>query len=330
MRIRKLFRRLAEDGAIRSCYEASGARYVVQRVLTNDGFSCDVVAPSLIPRKPGERRKTDRLDAIMLARLLRSGHLTPVAVPGEEQEAVRSLVRLRTATMTQIQDTKRRISGILLSQGLVFRGTKTAWTKRHRQWLGKLRGEIGDGPMATVIRVELEQLEYLETKLRSLDAEIEDHARREPYRRIVEALESLRGVKTLTAMVLATEIGDVGRFRSPKALMAWAGLVPSVRSSGNYERRGPITKTGNHHVRRILIEAAWHHRHRAGADLILNRRRQGKPTDVVAIAVKAQHRLSKKYFRLSLRKHPNKAVTAVAGELCGFVWAIMNAAPQLS
>ena len=328
MKVRKLLRRLSQVGNVRACYEASGLGYVVQRVLTNDGFHCDVIAPSLIPRKPGDRRKNDRLDAINLAKLYRGGYLTSVTVPNEEQESLRSLVRLRTSTTEQVQDTKRRIGGILLSQGHVFRGTKSAWTKKHREWLSKLRTELGDGPMATVIRVELEQLEYLETKLRSLDAEIEGYARREPYREIVEALCCLRGVKVLTAMVLITEIGDVRRFRSPRSLMAWVGLIPKERSSGSRERKGPITKTGNTHVRRILIEAGWHHRHRSGANLVLNRRRQGQPADIVAIAVKAQHRLSKKFRQLSLRKHPNKAVTAVARELCGFIWAIMRAAPQ--
>jgi transposase len=328
MRVRKLFRRLSREGAVRACYEASGVGYVLQRALTRDGFFCEVVAPSLIPRKPGERRKTDRIDAVSLAKLYRSGHLTAVAVPSTEQESVRGLVRLRTSTMKQVQDTKRRINGILLVQGLVFRGTKTLWTKQHRAWLSKLRGEIDDGAMATVIRTELEQLEYLETKLHSLDAELERFARRDPYREMVEALCCLRGVRVLTAMVLVTEIGDIRRFRSPRALMAWMGLVPQERSSGSVERRGPITKTGNTHVRRILVEAGWNHRHRAGADLILKRRRQGQPPEIVAIAVKAQHRLSKKFYRLGLRKHPNKTVVAVARELCGFVWAIMTVAPQ--
>lgn len=328
MRVRKLFRRLTRDGVVRACYEASGVGYVLRRALTRDGFFCEVVAPSLIPRKPGDRRKTDRIDAISLAKLYRSGHLTPVAVPSTEQESVRSLVRLRTSTMRQVQDTKRRINGILLSQGLVFRETRSLWTKQHRAWLSKLREEIDDGPMAVVIRTELEQLEYLEAKLHSIDAEIENLARREPYREMVEALCCLRGVKTLTAMVLVTEIGDVRRFRSPRSLMAWVGLVPQERSSGNVERRGPITKSGNAHVRRILVEAGWNHRHRSGANLILNRRRQGQPPEIVSIAVKAQHRLSKKFYRLGLRKHANKVVVAVARELCGFVWAIMTVAPQ--
>lgn len=325
--VRRFFRRLGKQGAVRACYEASGAGFVLQRVLDRDGFRCEVVAPSLIPRRPGDRRKTDRLDARRLARLYRSGHLTAVQVPSEEQEAIRSLVRLRGAYMRQVRSTKHRITAMLRVQGLTFRGTKSLWTVRHRAWLSKLRGEL-TGAIGTCLLTELEHLEYLETQRRSLDAEIDRYAQRAPYRETVEALQCLRGVKVLTAMTLATEIGDAQRFRSPRALMSWVGLIPSERSSGDRERRGPITKAGNAHARRLLIEAAWNHRHRPGADLIIKRRREGQPPDVVAIAVKAQHRLAKKLHRLWLRKHPNVAVVAVARELCGFVWAIMKAAPQ--
>lgn len=327
---RRLFRRLAKRGSVRSCYEASGVGFVVHRVLADDGFWCEVIAPTLIPRMAGDRRKTDRLDAIRLARLYRGGHLTPVQVPSEEQEAVRSLVRLRLAYQRQITRTKHRINGMLLAQGHVFQGTKSNWTKKHRAWLSKLRTQL-EGPQGTCLAIELEHLEYLETQLRALDAEIERIAAREPYRETVEGLQCLRGVKTLTAMTLATEIGDIHRFRSPRALMAWVGLVPSERSSGARERRGPITKTGNGHVRRVLVEAAWNNHHRAGSNLILNRRRQGQPPGIVGIAIKAQHRLSKRFYRLSLRKTHNVAVTAVARELAGFVWALMKeAAPQPS
>lgn len=329
MKVRRLFRRLGGRGALRSCYEASGAGFVLQRVLQRDGFHCDVVAPSLIPRKPGDRRKTDRLDAIALAKLYRSGHLTPVAVPTLEQEALRGLVRLRLAYKRQIKSTKNRINGILLFQGLRFEGTKSLWTKKHRAWLQGLREELA-GPVGICVGVELQHLEYLETQLNALDAEIERYALRAPYRQQVEALQCLRGVKVLTAMSLATEIGDIARFRSPRALMAWIGLVPSERSSGDRERRGPITKAGNGHLRRLMVEAAWNNRYRAGSELILSRRRQGQPPEVVAISVKAQHRLGRKFAKLHQRKHINVASTAVARELCGFVWAIMRAAPQQS
>jgi transposase len=329
MKVRRLFRRLAKKGPVRACYEASGAGFVLQRVLAGDGFHCEVIAPSLIPRKPGDRRKTDRLDAIMLARLYRSGHLTPVHVPSREQEALRRLIRLRYEYVCYTTGTKHRISGMLRNYGHVYREGKSTWTKTHRQWLARLRDQL-DGAMRTALATELEHLEYLEMQRGVLDDEITRYAQAPPYRSEVEALCCLRGIKTLTAMTLLSEIGDVRRFSSPTALMAYFGLVPSERSSGNYERRGPITKAGNTHCRRVLVEAAWNNRHRSGADLILNRRRQGQPPDVVAIALKAQHRLYKKFWRLDHRKHRHVAITAVARELCGFVWAILNTAPQFT
>jgi len=327
MKIRRLFRRLAKKGTPRACYEASGAGFVLQRALTKDGFHCEVIAPSLIPRKPGDRRKTDRLDAIMLAKLYRSGHLTAVHVPSEHQEALRRLLRLRSTYQAYCKATKHRISGILRNHGFVFREGKTTWTKTHRAWLTKLRLEL-EGPLQTALATELEHLEYLETQRKALDAELEGYARAEPYRRSVEALCCLRGVKILTALTLLCEIDDVRRFGTPNALMAYFGLVPSEHSSGSRERRGPITKAGNTHARRLLTEAAWNNRHRSAGTLILNRRRQGQPPAVVAIAVKAQHRLARKFRRLDARKHRHVAITAVARELCGFVWAVLNAVPQ--
>lgn len=327
MQTRRLFRRLAMKGPVRACYEASGAGFVLQRVLARDGFHCEVIAPSLIPRKPGDRRKTDRLDAVNLVRLYKSGHLTPVHVPSREQEALRRLIRLRYEYVCYTTATKHRISGMLRNHGYVFREGKTPWTKTHRQWLARLREEL-DGAMHTALATELEHLEYLETQRGVLDDEIIRYAQAPPYRGYVDALCCLRGVKTLTAMTLLCEIDDVHRFRSPRALMAYFGLVPSERSSGERERRGPITKAGNTHCRRVLVEAAWNNSHRCGADLVLKRRRQGQPPDVVAIAMKAQHRLYKKFWHLKHRKHQHVAITAVARELCGFVWAILNAAPQ--
>jgi transposase len=326
-KVRRLFHRLSARGPIRSCYEASGAGFVLHRALTDHGYSCEVVAPSLIPRKPGDRRKTDRIDAIQLAKLLRSGHLTPVEVPTEEQEAVRGIVRYRAVLKQEAKRAKHRICGFLLRQGFKYNQGKTNWTSRYRIWVAQMRDTL-EGPAQLCLSMELEHLEYLETQLKSLDAEIERVSQCEPYRKTIEALQCLRGVKTLTAMTLATEIGDISRFRSPRALMAWVGLVPSERSSGDRERRGPITKAGNSEVRRVLIEAGWNNRHQGGADLILKRRRQGQDPAAVAIAMKAQHRLSKRFRRLWERKHPNVAVVAVARELTGFVWAIMNTAPQ--
>jgi transposase len=326
-KVRRLFRRLSKKGPVRSCYEASGAGFVLHRRLKQDGFHCEVIAPSLIPRKPEDRRKFDKHDAKMLAMLYRSGHLTPVHVPTEGQEAVRRLIRLRYSYQEQCKSTKRRICSILLAHGLVYRNGRSLWTKKHREWLAKQRREL-DGPLETALVAELEHLEYLEMQRNALDADIDLYAQQPPYRGMVEALCCLRGVKTLTAMILLSEIGDINRFRSPRALMAYFGLVPTEHSSGPRERKGPITKAGNTHARRILVEAAWNNRHRAGADLILNRRRQGQPPEIVAIAIKAQHRLSRRFYHLDQRKHRHVAITAVARELCGFVWAIMKAASQ--
>ena len=327
MKVRRLFRRLADRGPVRSCYEASGSGFVLQRVLADDGFHCEVIAPSLIPRRPGDRRKTDRLDAVMLARLYRSGHLTPVHIPREDTEALRRLLRLRTVYHRYATATKHRISGILRNHGHAFTQGISTWTKKHRQWLTSLRSSL-EGPLQTVLAVELEHLEYLETQYRALDAELERFASLDQYRRQVEALSCLRGVKTLTALTVLCEIDDIRRFASPRRLMAYFGLVPSEHSSGSKEQRGPITKAGNIHVRRLLVEAAWNNRHRTGAELILRRRRQGQPAEVLAIALKAQHRLYKKFWHLDQCKHRHVAITAVARELCGFIWAILNALPQ--
>jgi transposase len=327
MKARRLFRRLAEKGNVRSCYEASGAGFVLQRTLTRDGFHCDVIAPSLIPRRPGDRRKTDRLDAIMLARLYRSGHLTPVHIPTESHEALRRLLRLRYTYHAYCTATKHRISGMLRNHGYVFREGKSTWTKKHHRWLSELRHTL-EGPLQTALTIELEHLEYLESQTRALDTELDLFARSDPYREPSEALCCLRGVKTLTALTMLLEIDDIRRFPSPRGLMAFFGLVPSEHSSGEKERRGSITKAGNIHARRLLIEAAWNNRYPAAAELILNRRRQGQPPEILAIALKAQHRLYKKFHRLDQRKHRHVAITAVARELCGFIWAILNAVPQ--
>ena len=327
MKVRKLFRRLAGHGPVRSCYEASGAGFVLQRTLAGDGFSCEVIAPSLIPRKPGERRKTDRLDAVMLARLYRSGHLTPVHVPTEEHEGLRRLIRLRTTYHQYVTAAMHRISGSLRNHGYVFNEGKSTWTKKHRMWLARLRLTL-QGPLATALGMEMQHLEYLETEVQSMDTELERYAQAPPFRRRAEALCCLRGVKLLTALTIVCEVGDVRRFSTPRKLMAYVGLVPSENSSGQRRHLGSITKAGNIHLRRLLVEAAWNNRHNAGAALILNRRRQGQPPEIVAIALKAQHRLTKKFLRLDQRKHRHVAITAVARELCGFVWAILMALPQ--
>lgn len=321
---RRLFRKLAASGPVRACYEASGAGFVLQRTLERDGFSCEVIAPSLIPRKPGDARKTDRLDACRLAELYRGGLLTPVAVPDEQQEAVRQLVRTRLALIGHGTQLKHRIVRTLATHGHRFTGTKSNWTQAHRTWLTQLAQRL-EGPLRIVLDLHLNHLEYVESQIRSLDAELERLSRQPDLREQVEALCCFRGIQTLTAMTLVTEIGDIHRFAGPRQLMAYSGLIPGERSSGEVQRRGPITKCGNAQLRRVLVESAWHYRHRSGADLRLNRQRQGQPAAVVAVAVKAQHRLGRRFWHLAQTKHNNKAVTAVARELCGFIWAALMA-----
>ncbi len=320
--VRRMFRRLSKHGTPRSCYEASGAGYVLQRCLEHDGFHCEVIAPSLVPKKPGDRRKTDRLDAIHLAHHYRAGNLVPVTVPSREQEELRQLVRSRLAVQSHVVRLKHRIVRVLATHGYRHTGTKSNWTQKHRIWLRKLHREL-KGPLQTVLAFHLEHLEYLEGQKHALEARIDHYARKGPYRGRVEALCCFRGVKVLTAMTILTELGDIRRFGKATGLMAFAGLVPTERSSGNVRRRGGITKTGSQELRRILIEAAWHYRKRAGADLILNRRRMGQNPQVVAIAIKAQHRLQKTFWKIASRKHNCTAVTATARELCGFIWSAL-------
>lgn len=320
--VRRMFRRLSEYGTPRSCYEASGAGYVLQRCLEHDGFQCEVIAPSLVPRRPGDRRKTDRLDAIHLANHYRAGNLVPIAVPSAEQEEIRQLVRSRLAVQSHVVRLKHRIVRVLATHGHRFTEGKSNWTQKHRAWLRKLRREL-QGPLGTVLAHHLEHLEYLEGQKHSLEAEIDRYARSEPFRAKVEALCCFRGVKVLTAMTILTELGDIRRFEHPTGLMAFAGLVPSERSSGEVRRRGSITKSGSQELRRILVEASWHYRKQAGADLITKRRRMGQDPEVVSIAIKAQHRLHKKFWRIAAHKHQCTAVTAVARELCGFLWSAL-------
>ena len=271
--VRRMFRRLSEYGTPRSCYEASGAGYVLQRCLEHDGFHCVVIAPSLVPKKPGDRRKTDRLDAIHLDEQYRSGHLTPVTVPTREQEEIRQLVRSRLAVQSHVVRLKHRIVRVLATHGHRFTAGKSNWTQKHRNWLRKLNREL-EGPLQTVLAHHLEHLEYLEGQRNSLEAEIDRYAQSEPFRRQVEALCGFRGVKTLTATTILTELGDIRRFARPTGLMALAGLVlvsaaaatcnagdrspsPVPRNSGGSWSRHLGTIARRHRVPWCSIAGAW-------------------------------------------------------------------------
>jgi len=323
-RIRRYFERLQRDGEARACYEASGAGYVLQRMLLEWGISCELAAPSLIPRRPGERRKTDRRDAIKIARDFRDDRLVLIHIPTEEEERVRDLVRCRETFQREILKSRHYILKFLRRRGFIYR-EGTHWTTRHMNWI---RQVLKPGELAEEDRVVLgEYLALLEYKLQrrdDLDRRIEALALTPRYKPVVDRICCFRGFKTQAAMVLAAELGDLRRFESPRQLMAYLGLVPSEHSSGERRRLGGITKAGNTRVRHVLVQAAWHYRRRPTVGTALRRRQQDQDPAVIAHAWKCQHRLYKLYHRLAARKPKQVAATAVAREMVGFLWAVLH------
>ena len=323
--VKKLVKKLKEmtGGAVSVAYEAGPCGYALQRQMCGQGIDCIVVAPSLIPVKPGERVKTDRRDARKLAAMLQAGLLTEVHPPTPEDESVRDLTRAREDTKQDQMRARHRLAKMLLRHGFVFRSGKN-WTKRHGEWLGQIRFE--DGVSQRVFDGYLLVAQQVEERLKRIDEQLDEVARSERYRERVGWLRCLRGVDTVTAMTLLAELHGFRRFTNPRELMSFLGLTPSEHSSSSRVRRGSITKAGNSHVRRILIEAAWHYRHRPSASAYMRRRRDGQPAKVLAIADRAQERLHHRYFKLKegYKKPHNVAVVAVARELVGFIWAVLR------
>ena len=324
--IRRLIRRLEREapGPIRACYEAGPCGYALQRRLTTPRVSCQVIAPALIPRKPGERVKTNPRDARKLVELLRAGLLTEVRPPTPAEEAVRDLCRARDDAREDLQRCRHRLGKFLLRRGLHYPGRN--WTRAHRQWIDSLEW-VHEAERVVVEDYQL-AVDHVEARLIELDAQLTHGADTEPYRERVGWLRCFRGIDTLTAMVMLAELHDFRRFQSPRALMAYLGVVPGEDSTGEKHRRGRITRTGNALVRRLLVETAWHYQHRAGIGVALTRRRKGQPGRVIAIADKAQQRLCRRFRRLAEQhKPPPKIAVAVARELAGFLWAALQPAP---
>ena len=323
-KIDRAFRDLRKQGGtVYACYEAGPCGYAVYHQLRELGVECEVIAPSLIPTKPGDRVKTDRRDAIKLARLYRAGELTPIVVPDHEQEADRDLVRAREDTRRVRIASRHRLGKFLLRHGLRFAGSN--WTKAHWAWI---RQQSFEQPSARVaFEHYVAELERLDLAVAKLDKEIEKLAREERYAARVDRLSCLRGVRTLTAMIILTELGDLRRFEHPRQMMAYVGLVSSEHSSGDSKNRGSITKAGNAHVRRILVEAAWAYRHsRTTLSPRILALLESQPAAVATIASKASQRLGRRYRRLVARgKASPVACTAIARELCGFIWALDGA-----
>jgi transposase len=323
--IRRWVRRLKRrcKGPIVCCYEAGPLGYALQRTLVSLGVECIVIAPSLIPFKPGDRIKTDRRDALKLAELLAAGLLTEVHVPTPEQEAIRDLCRAREAVKGDQKRIQHRLSKFLLRRAIRWTSGRKMWTRAHREWLRGQRLEYAADQ--DTLDDHLLALEQNEGRLAALDEKLAHWATQEPYAEAVAWLRCFRGIDTLTALSVTAEIHDWRRFPSPRALMAYLGMVPSESSSGGKFQRGGLTKAGNSRVRRLLIESAWHYRHRPSVGYRLAKRRAGQPAEIIAIADRAQQRLHRRYARLSARgKSRNQVIAAVGRELVGFLWAAMQ------
>lgn len=320
--IRRLFERLLQTGPVHACYEAGVSGYDLYRHLTALGVTCVVVAPALTPRRPGERVKTDRRDAAKLARLFRAGELTTIHVPTEAEEGVRDLTRCRDDVRADVVRWRHRVLKLLARHGRTYHAGKN-WTQAHWDWIRAQH--FAHAALARTLEASLEALEQALRRRAELDRAIENFATESAYRTAVEALRCFRGISTLSAMILVAEVVDFHRFHRPRALMAYLGLVPSEYSSGDRHRRGALTKAGNAHARRVLVEAAWHYRHRPALSARLARHTANQPAAVVSEAWRAQQRLHRRYRHLvSHGKRPTVAVAAVARELAGFVWAAMT------
>jgi transposase len=321
-RLIRWLKRLGRD--VRCVYEAGPCGYEPQRILARAGIACAVAAPSLIPRRPGERVKTDRRDADKLSRFYRSDELTLITIPGESQEGLRDLVRAREDVAADLLRRRHRLSKFLLRHGHRYRDGN-AWTQRHWNWIRSIHFSQ---PHAQAVFEEYQAgiAEALEQRAR-FDRHLEEASRAPEIAAKTAHFQTLRGISTRTAVTLIAECGDLRRYPKASKFMGSTGLVPSEHSSGGQRHQGAITKTGNAHLRRVLVEAAWHYLHRPGRSPVLTRRRQGQPLPVLSIARKADVRLHRKFQRLIYRgKRSTQAVVAVARELAGFLWAIAQVA----
>ncbi|MDO8986902.1 MAG: IS110 family transposase [Coriobacteriia bacterium] len=320
--VRRLLKRYLDPSAITTCYEAGPTGYDTHRLVTSLGFHCDVIAPSLIPKRSGVRVKTDRIDARNLARLHRAGELTAIRVPTPSEEAVRDLVRAREEIKADRRIARQRIRSFLLRYGKRYPKASDRWSTRFEIWMRAMRF---DEPFAQIAFEHLLGAYFMrDTQLSAVDHQIEELALLEPLATDVARLRAFRGIDTLTAVTILTETCDFRRLPEASAYMAFTGLVPSEHSSGASRHQGSITKTGNVHIRRVLVESAWAYRYAPAVRGKLKRRQEGQPPEVVAYSWAAQYRLHATYRKLSARKGANKAVVAVARELSGFIWGAMT------
>lgn len=317
----KALRKLISRGApLHIAYEAGPCGFVIWRHLHAQGLACEVVAPSSIPKRSGDRVKTDRRDAILLARLARAGELSAVRVPDAADEAVRDLVRAREDAVRECRSARHRLKALLLRNGIGYTG-KSAWTAAHLRWLATLK--MAHAAQQIGFQEYLHAITEASARIGRLEQAMRDTLPDWSLRPLVQALQGLRGVQLIAAMTLAAELQDFERFANPRQLMSYVGLVPSEYSSAAKRRQGAITKAGNSAARRMLVEVAWHYQHSPRVSPIIATRQDQLPKAVTDIAWAAQLRLNAKFRRLLARRvMKTKAVVAVARELTGFVWAI--------
>lgn len=322
--VRKLVKKLGPAEQLRACYEAGPTGYVLYWQLTALGVKCEVVAPTLVPVKAGDRVKTDRRDATKLARSYRAGDLTPVWVPDEAHEALRDLVRAREAAKQDQLRARHRLSKFLLRHGRRPPSGVKPWTSKYLDWV---RQQVQfEQPAQDYTKLDyLHEVEHANDRVRRLEEAIAEAVKLapSPMREVIQALQALRGIAHISAVTIVSELGQLSRFAGARQLMGYSGMVPSEDSSGKRVHRGAITKTGNAHLRRVVVEATWAYRHRPAIGATLHKRQQGVSEEVKEIAWKAQHRLHKRYRGLAAAgKNQPKIVTALGRELLGFIWAI--------
>jgi transposase len=324
--IRKMAGKLGKPKELKFCYEAGPTGYVLYWQLTQLGYECMVVAPSLVPVKAGDRVKTDRRDAEKLARCLRAGDLTAVWVPDAAHEALRDLIRAREAGKKDQLRARHRLSKFLLRHGQRQPDGMKAWAKKYLEWI-KAHVRFDQPALEITLQDYFHEVEHAAERIIRLEKAIDEAIKQAPeeIREVIEALQALRGVAQITAATIVSELGSITRFASATDLMGYSGLVPGEHSSGSRVKRGAVTKTGNAHLRRVIVEAAWAYQHRPwiGGYLAKRQRDLTMSTEVKEIAWKAQNRLHKRYIKLTAAgKNKNQTVTAVGRELLGFIWAI--------
>ena len=322
--VSRLVKRLNAGGSWEACYEAGPTGYALYWQLAKKGIVCTVVAPTLIPKKAGDRVKTDRRDAERLARCFRAGDLTAVWVPDSAHEALRDLVRAREAAKQDQLRARHRLGKFLLRQGRRPPEGMRSWTRTHLEWI-KAKVQFEEKAQQWTLEDYINEVEHCGQRIERLEGLIDEAVQSAPetMREVIAALQALRGIAAMTAVTIVAEVGALSRFQTARQLMGYSGAVASEHSSGERNRRGHITKTGNAHLRRVITEAAWTQAHKPILSKRLKVRQEGLPPEVIEIASKAMHRLHKRYERLMARgKSKQQTITAVAREMLGFIWAI--------